>query len=158
MSDEMKENKRGEEPELQAGSETGQPEVQLMGPARYSMAGIVQADHVEISKGAAGVVVADRASVERGYTSITVARGVSVHQGGSQVVVAGEVHLEQAGSGVMVARRVTASSTWVGVMVAGSVEGDPRPVIDTRGAAAMGMAIGALVGLSMLLRAIFRHG
>lgn len=157
MSDEMEGKQRDEEPGLRTGDASGQPEVQLMGSTSYSMAGMVQADQVEISNGAAGVVVADRVSVERGYTSVTVARGVSVHQGGSQVVVAGEIHLEQAGSGVMVARRVNASSTWVGVMVAGSVEGDVRPVIDTRGAAAMGMVVGGLVGLSMLLRALFRR-
>lgn len=157
MSDEMEQNQRDEEPGLRTGSESGQPEVQLMGSTSYAMAGMVRADQVEISNGVAGVVVADQVSVERGYTSVTVARGMSVHQGGSQVVVAGEVNMEQAGSGAIVARRVTTSSTWVGVMVAGSVEGDARPVIGTRGAAAMGLAIGGLVGLSMLFRAIFRH-
>lgn len=128
------------------------PEVQLAGPLQVGASLVVRADQVEISRGAALVVLAEEVRIDRGASLITAAENLSVEKGGSQWLLAREARLQQSGSGIMIAGRVEAADTRVAVLLAGNVEGNVQTVLDARGALRFGAALGATLGVALLLR------
>lgn len=96
------------------------------------------AGDTHIQQGGAGWVLSG------GNTNIT--------QGGAkQVISAGNVRLEQGGALLVAGRQVTVDRGPAVLVIAGSYQGDGRPLVTNRGAAYLGLALGAAYLLGRLL-------
>ena len=113
--------------------------------------GRAQATDIAVSQGAIGFARGDRVSLEMGAMGVAVAREARVQQAYARVVVAREAKVEQAAIGTMAAARVTFErTTAVGIVIAGRVDGTVRPLLDWRGALAIGAVLALLVGILRL--------
>jgi hypothetical protein len=80
-----------------------------------------------------GLAIGGNVSMTQSVARTVLARDVHISQGGAQTVVAGHVTMErQTGAFLILARKV---------------EGSVRPVLDWRGALALGAAMGVAIGL-----------
>ncbi|HEX2924243.1 MAG TPA: hypothetical protein VHS28_09470 [Chloroflexota bacterium] len=165
--EEMREGqgREGTEPES-AGQEPGpEPAAQEPGPQAMGEAGaggsqainrmcacMVQAERVEIHQGGAMAVVARDATVTMGGSVIAAATNLTVDKGGSQWLLAGEARVQNGGAGIMVTQNAQLVDTKVGILLAGKVEGNVQAVMDTESALRFGAALGATLGVALLLR------
>jgi hypothetical protein len=123
----------------------------------------VEADAVEVRQGAVGRVDATQVDVTQGAIGAARADRISVQMGGIGAAMAGEIDIAQGGAGSVLAQRVRIDQAFVRTLVAQQVEihrpsavlvliaqrvsGDIRPLLDWRGALALGAAFGILAGL-----------
>lgn len=130
-----------------AGSGPDRPDISL----ERGGLGCVEASNVSVRLGGIGALRAQRVTVERGGIGAALAGAIHVHQGAVQAVLARDVRLEQAFARSVVAGRVEMGrSSLAGLVIAGRVDGDVRPIIDWRGALALG-------GAFLLARLLFRR-
>ena len=118
--------------------------------------GQLEADDVVVSWGGVGAARAEQLSVEFGSVGAALADELRVSQGYVGVVAAREVNIEQSFVRTLIAQdvRITRPSA-VLVLIAARVEGSVRPLLDWRGALALGTAFGLV---SALLRRRRREG
>ena len=95
--------------------------------------GGVRAERVEARQSLVGGVLADRVEVGQGIARTVIAREVRLGQSFARTIIAGTVHVDR--------------SIGVGVLLARRVEGNVRTLVDWRGAAAFGAAMGLVAGL-----------
>jgi len=158
MEDEVRGSMEGE-----GTGEAARPERVQRPP--FSLSALVQADHVEVSKGGILVSVAGESTIDRGASLVSVARNLSVERGGSQWLVAGEARLERSGAGIVLSRHVEApdakvavliggevhGNVQVGVLLAGKVEGNVQTIVDTPTAMRFGAVFGAVLSVGLIL-------
>lgn len=115
---------------------------------RQGAIGRLDATEVAVTQGAVGAARGDRVSVEMGAIGAALAGEIRVTQGVAGAVVGRTVTLEQAVVRTVVARDVVVRRpSAVMVLLAQRVEGDVRPLLDWRGALALGVAFGLLARL-----------
>ena len=111
--------------------------------------GRAQAVDIAVSQGGIGLARGDRVSVEMGAIGAAIGGEVRVTQGAVGSVLAREVRIEQAAVRTIVANNVRFErTTGVLILLARKVEGDVRVLLDWRGAAAFGVAAGAVIAIS----------
>ena len=110
--------------------------------------GRVDATDVSVTQGAIGAARADRVSVQMGGLGAAMGREVSISQGGAGSILAGQARIEQSFVRTLVAQQVEIHRpSAVLFLIAQRVSGDVRPLLDWRGALALGAAFGILAGL-----------
>ena len=115
--------------------------------------GALEADKVRVQWGGVGAAKAERLGVEFGSVGAALAGELHVTQGFAGSVIAREATVEQAIVRTMIAQRVTVTRpTGVLVMIAAKVDGEVRPLLDWRGALAVGLAIGLVSAAAKVLR------
>ena len=110
--------------------------------------GRVEAGELTVTIGAVGAARAERIDIERGMLGAALADEVEITQSMVQTVVAREVGLEQVYARAVIAAEVTVEKpSFIGVLLAWKVTGDVRPLLDWRGALALGgiAAVAALI-------------
>ncbi len=83
--------------------------------------------------GAIAVAVAHEARVSQGFVRTVFARDVEIEQSAVWSMAAGRVDFRRGGA--------------VGIILAREVHGDIRPLLDWRGALALGAVVGLLLGI-----------
>jgi len=118
--------------------------------------GSVDGESVSVIQGGVGIVRTKEASLGPGaHAALLIADKVSAQQSGAQVmVVKDSIEMEQSGAVVMVAQRVTAKNSGVVFLLANTVEGDVQAVMDRKTAFTFGAALGAVLGLFLLLKSL----
>ncbi len=115
---------------------------------RMGAIGRVDADVVDATMGAIGGVRAGSVEARQAVVGGVLAGRVDVSQSIAQSVVAREVRLSQAFARTIVAGTVHVDrATGIGIVIARRVDGDVRTLLDWRGAAAFGVAMGLVSGL-----------
>jgi hypothetical protein len=117
--------------------------------------GITRAEARDISVVQGGVAVAraDRISVGMGAVGLALGGQVDVNRGFARSVIARDVRIQQAGARTVIASKATFDrSSGALVVIAAKAEGNVRTLVDWRGAAALGAALGIVVGLFRLIR------
>jgi hypothetical protein len=110
--------------------------------------GMARATDIALAKGGIGFARGDRVSVEMGAVGLALADEARVSQGLVRNLLGREVRIEQAGVAAVAAAHVTIErTTAVGILIAGRVDGAVRPILDWRGALALGAAIGLVARL-----------
>ena len=111
-------------------------------------AGRVDATDVAVTQGAIGFARGDRVSVAMGALGAAMAEEVTVSQGMAGSIVARHARVEQAAVRTLIAAEghIHRPSA-VAVLIARRVSGDVRVLLDWRGALAFGAAFGLLAGL-----------
>jgi hypothetical protein len=118
--------------------------------------GSVDGESVSVIQGGVGIARTKEASLGPGaHAALLIADKVSAQQSGAQVmVVKDSIEMEQSGAVVMVAQRVTAKNSGVVFLLANTVEGDVQAVMDRKTAFTFGAALGAVLGLFLLLKSL----
>jgi hypothetical protein len=113
--------------------------------------GRARARDISVTQGGIGMARGDRISVELGAVGLAAGSEVGVTQGAVNTVLARAVRVERAFVQTMIAGDVRAERQ-VGVLVllARRVEGDIKPLLDWRGAVALGAAFA-------IVRSLFRR-
>lgn len=109
--------------------------------------GVLTAGDVELHQAAAGAIIAGG--------------DVEVTQGGSQwLLAAGDVTVGQGGAAAIAARSVSIQKGWVGVVASPHAQiGDGvKVVLDPKGAAIFGAAVGSMIALGIALAIRWRDG
>lgn len=107
-----------------------------------------QATDIAVSQGAVGLARGERVSVEMGALGFAVSGQTRVSQGVVGRLLGREVHLEQGAIGSVLADHVTFGRTsGAAIVIARRVDGEIRPLLDWRGALAVGAVAGLLIGL-----------
>lgn len=166
--EEMREGQGGRAAGPEPGSEqVGATEASAAGPIHQRCSCMVQAEHAEINRGLAGMVQAERvelnqsaalavvardATVKMGGSLITAASNLTVDRGGSQWLVAGEARVHQGGAGIVVTRHAHLTDSKVGILLAGRVDGKVQALMSNESALRFGAALGATLGVAVLLR------
>jgi len=115
--------------------------------ARGAVGGI-RAQDVHVRSGVVGGIAGDHASVEMGLVGGIAAREASVSQGVVRSVLAQDVRIEQSIVRSVVANRVQVGpTTAIGFVLARRVDGDPKVLLDWRGALALAAVFGALAAM-----------
>ena len=116
--------------------------------------GRANATDIAVSAGSIGLARGERVSVEMGAVGVAIADDVRVTQSMSGFVAGrGEVTVDQSLVSTLIADRVTLRQpSAVLVVIARQVDGAVRPLLDWRGAVALGAAMGVVVGLVRLGR------
>jgi hypothetical protein len=110
--------------------------------------GRVDATDVSVTQGVIGAARADRVSVQMGGLGAAMGREVSISQGGAGSILAGQARIEQSFVRTLIAQQVEVHRpSAVLVLIAQRVSGDVRPLLDWRGALAVGAAFGIFAGL-----------
>ena len=100
-----------------------------------------------------GGIAGEHASVEMGMVGGIAAREASVSQGFVRTLLAGEVRVEQSFVQTVVANRVQAGpTTLIAFVLARRVDGNPKILLDWRGALALAAVFGALAAAVRLRR------
>jgi hypothetical protein len=109
----------------------------------------VKAERVEISQGGAGSIEATTVSLQQGGAARVRAHEMSVAQGGVVAARTDSLRLEAGSSGMaVVADEATIEpGASVFVLIARRANGEVRPVLDWRSAAAFGLAAGLVLRL-----------
>jgi hypothetical protein len=108
--------------------------------------GRAYATDIAVSKGAIGYARGQQVWIEMGGAGLVVAGDARISQGGARSVLAKSVHLEQGAVGTVIAASVDIGKpAAVGVVIAREVRGDIRPLLDWRGALALGAVLALLV-------------
>ncbi len=117
--------------------------------------GTIRAGDVHVQNGVVGGIAGRDASVEMGLVGGIAAREASVSQGVVRTVLAQDVRIEQSVVRSVVANHVQVGpTTAIGFVIARRVDGNPRVLLDWRGALALAAVFGALAGI----RRLSRHG
>lgn len=95
--------------------------------------GLARAQTVSLDRGVLGAAIGSEVRVTQSFTSFVGSREATVDQSLVRTVIGGHVTLRQPSA--------------IGILIAARVEGDVRPVIDWRGALAIGAVAGIIVGL-----------
>ena len=120
--------------------------------ARGAVGGI-RAQDVHVRSGVVGGIAGDHASVEMGLVGGIAAREASVSQGVVRSVLAQDVRIEQSIVRSVVANRVQVGpTTAIGFVLARRVDGDPKVLLDWRGALALAAVSGALAAMFRVSR------
>lgn len=115
--------------------------------------GGIRAQDVHVRSGVVGGIAGDHASVEMGFVGGMAAREASVSQGVVRSVLAQDVRIEQSIVRSVVANRVQVGpTTAIGFVLARRVDGDPKVLLDWRGALALAAVFGALAAMFHLRR------
>ena len=115
--------------------------------------GSIRAGDVHIRNGVVGGIAGRDASVEMGLVGGIAAREASVSQGVVRSVLAQDVRIEQSLVRSVVANRVQVGpTTAIGFVIARQIDGNPRVLLDWRGALALAAVFGALAGILRLSR------
>jgi hypothetical protein len=110
--------------------------------------GRAQATDIAVSQGGIGLARGEHVSLEMGAMGIAVAGEARVQQAYVRSVLAREARVEQTAVGTMAAMHVTIErTTAVGILIARQVDGSVRPLLDWRGALALGAGLGLLLGI-----------
>jgi hypothetical protein len=112
--------------------------------------GILRATAKDIAVSTGGVLLAraDTVSLDRGVLGAAIGSETRVTQSYARLVGSGESTIDQSAVGALIGGRVTLRQpSAVGILIAGRVDGTVRPVLDWRGALALGAMIGLLVGI-----------
>jgi hypothetical protein len=115
------------------------------GSVEVRMGGIgrLDAEEVFVTMGGVGAARADQLGIRMGSVGAALASEVNVTQGAIGSIVAREATIEQSMVRTLVAREVTMNRpSMVLVLLAARVSGDVRPLVDWRGALAIGAAMG----------------
>jgi hypothetical protein len=132
-------------------------------------ADIQGAENVDIRSGGARDIDATSVSITQGGARDIDATTVTINQGGAATIRADDVDLSRSGAGVVRADHVTIqegssafaviaddatleSETSVFLLIAGSTQGEVNPVLDWRGAAALGAGFALVLGLLRRIR------
>ncbi len=120
--------------------------------ARGAVGGI-RAQDVHVRTGVVGGIAGEHASVEMGVVGAIAAREASVSQGVVRTVLAQDVRIEQSLVRTVVANRVQVGpTTAIAFVLARRVEGNPRILLDWRGALAFAAVFGALAAVFRVSR------
>jgi hypothetical protein len=115
--------------------------------------GGIRAGDVYVRNGVVGGIAGRDASVEMGLVGGIAAREASVSQGVVRAVLAQDVRIEQSVVRSVVANRVQVGpTTAIGFVIARRIDGNPRVLLDWRGALALAAVFGALAGILRLSR------
>lgn len=116
--------------------------------------GRANATDIAVSAGGIGFARGERVSLEMGGVGAAIGHDVRVTQSMSGFVAArGEATVDQSLVSTLIADRVTIRQpSAVLLLIARQVDGTVRPVLDWRGAAAAGAALGLVLGLFRLGR------
>ncbi len=116
-----------------------------------SAAGRIEADWVEVQQGAVQIIEGDTIRV-RGSLALGVrAETIAAEQIGVLAVRADEMTLSDSLAGVLIGQNVQAGNLNTFVFVGQHVEGQVNTVFDSRGAALLGLAVGAVLGVLSLI-------
>ncbi len=109
------------------------------------LVGLVRAREVTVQQSGVGAVVAGNASLRMGGASGILARQATLQMGGASTVVAADARIERSLVRTVVANTVHAGPTTAILLVlARRVDGEPKVLLDWRGALAIGASIVAL--------------
>lgn len=116
--------------------------------------GRASATDIAVSAGSIGFARGERISIEMGGVGAAIGDDVRVTQSMSGFVAArGEATVDQSLVSTLIADRVTIRQpSAVLVLIARQVDGTVRPLLDWRGAVALGAVVGVVVGLFRLGR------
>ena len=115
--------------------------------------GSIRAGDVHVRNGVVGGIAGRDASVEMGLVGGIAAREASVSQGVVRTILAQDVRIEQSVVRSVVANRVQVGpTTAIGFVIARRIDGNPRVLLDWRGALAFAAVFGALAGILRLSR------
>lgn len=107
--------------------------------------GLVRARDVTVRQAGVGAVVAGTASLQMGGASGILARQATLQMAGASTVVAADARIERSLVRAVVANTVHAGpTTAILVVLARRVDGEPKVLLDWRGALALGASIAAL--------------
>ena len=108
-----------------------------------------RADSIVAHLSALGQVQTERADAQASAVGALRAQQVNMHFSGVGAVQARQVSLSKGGAGVLVSDEVHVQGTpFVGVLLARHVTGSVRPLLDWRGALALGLVIGLFIKLA----------
>ena len=115
--------------------------------------GSIRAGDVHVRNGVVGGIAGRDASVEMGLVGGIAAREASVSQGVVRTILAQDVRIEQSVVRSVVANQVQVGpTTAIGFVIARRIDGNPRVLLDWRGALALAAVFGALAGILRLSR------
>jgi hypothetical protein len=115
--------------------------------------GSIRAGDVHVRNGVVGGIAGRDASVEMGLVGGIAAREASVSQGVVRTILAQDVRIEQSVVRSVVANQVQVGpNTAIGFVIARRIDGNPRVLLDWRGALAFAAVFGALAGILRLSR------
>lgn len=111
--------------------------------------GRAKATDIAVSAGSIAIARGERVSIEMGGVVAAIGDDVRVTQSMSGFVAArGETTVDQSLVGTLIGDRVTIRQpSAVLVLIARQVDGAVRPLLDWRGVAALGAAVGVVIGL-----------
>jgi hypothetical protein len=111
--------------------------------------GRASATDIAVSAGSIGFAQGERVSIEMGGVGVAIGDDVRVTQSMSGFVAArGEATVDQSLVSTLIADRVTIRQpSAVLVLIARQVDGTVRPLLDWRGAAALGAVAGLVIGI-----------
>jgi hypothetical protein len=95
--------------------------------------GLARGATVSLDRGALGAAIGGEVRVTQSFTSFVGSRDATVDQSLVRTLIGSHVTLRQPSA--------------IGILIAARVDGDVRPVIDWRGALAIGAVAGVIVGL-----------
>ncbi|HEX5590617.1 MAG TPA: hypothetical protein VFX65_10045 [Candidatus Limnocylindrales bacterium] len=115
---------------------------------RQGAVGRIDATEVEVTQGAVGAIRAEHVLVQMGGVGAALGGEVSINQGGAGSVLAQNVRIEQSFVRTLVGQHVEIHRpSAVLVLIAQRVSGDVRPLLDWRGALALGAVFGIAAGI-----------
>lgn len=123
---------------------------------RQGAAVIINSERVDVVQGAVGLVRSSEASLGPGTSSGAVlADNVKMEQAAAQLMLAREnVEMQQSAAMIVAGQTVTARNSAALFLVANNVEGDVRVMMDRQAAMSLGAALGAVVGVFVVLRRV----
>jgi hypothetical protein len=110
--------------------------------------GRARATDIAVSQGGIGLAQGDKVSVDQGLVGAAFGTETRLVQSMSNVAMGTETTVDQSIVGTIVAGHVTVRQpSAIGILIAGRIEGSVRPILDWRGAAALGAAFALVMGL-----------
>jgi hypothetical protein len=108
----------------------------------------VNAKKVEVTQGGVALARADHLSTQMSAVAVAVSGDARLDRSFVRNLFAREVRIEQGGVWNLAAARVTFQRpSLAGIVIAAKVDGEVRPILDWRGAIAVGAVAGLLVGI-----------
>lgn len=116
-----------------------------------SGAGRVEADWVELQQSGAQVIEGGTIRMRNGGALAIRAETIAAEQIGALAIRAGEITLSDSTAGVVIGDNVQAGNLNTFILVARQIDGQVNTVFDSRGAALLGLAVGATLGILSLI-------
>lgn len=132
----------------------------------------VEAEVVHIQQGGANRINASSVDMHQGGAFLIQSEELNIHQGVSVVSNSGKAVLESSSAGALLADTVNATNSRLGIaisnraqlensspviLLAREVEGDVKPILDTRGALLAGLVSGVVVAAMLLIGSFVRR-